>query len=68
MSGKAEKDLLVVRLLPIQKRCIAQIAGMEGESMATVVRRLIKQEAIRRSLWPADLRGVAGDDGDVLKE
>jgi hypothetical protein len=62
------KTLLVVRVLPRHKHVLGDIARLEGESMATVVRRLIRQEAIRRSLWPADLKGVAVDEGDVRKE
>ena len=68
MSNQKDRPLLVFRVLAKHRRALGDIARLEGESMATVVRRLIKQEAIRRSLWPADLKGVAGDDGDVQKE
>jgi|GEM_PF-3680335 hypothetical protein len=41
---------LTVKVLPSDKGAIEQIAQAEGEPVAVVVRRLIRQEAQRRGL------------------
>jgi len=50
---------LTVKVLPSDKEAIEQMAQAEGEPVAVIVRRLIRQEAQRRGLLepPATARG-----------
>ena len=50
MRLKTERLTLKVALL--DKEALRRIAAIEGESMSTVVRRLIRREAQRRRLMP----------------
>lgn len=49
-------DRLVLKVLASDKTALRRLAEAEGEAMAVVVRRLIREEAKRRHLWPLDRR------------
>jgi hypothetical protein len=51
-----KSERLTVKVLPTDKTVVQQIAQAEGESVAAVVRRLIRQEARRQGLWPKEDR------------
>lgn len=44
-------ERLLVRVSPFHKRVAQQMAGADGESISAFVRGLIREEALRRSLW-----------------
>jgi len=50
-------ERLALTVLKRDKEALRRIAAAEGEAMAVVVRRLIRQEARHRGLWPT----CAGD-------
>jgi hypothetical protein len=58
MSKRNRKFSLV--LTNQEKRIAEELAGQEGESLATVVRRLLRAEARRHGMWPmaTDSEGV----------
>lgn len=43
---------LVVQVAPAHKATLRALAQQNAEPMAVVVRRLIREEAERRGLWP----------------
>ena len=45
-------ERVVLRVLPSDKAALRGLAEAEGEAMAVVVRRLIREAAHRRGLWP----------------
>lgn len=48
--GTMDKRLLI-RISPFHKRIVQQMADSDGESISAFVRGLIREEALRRSLW-----------------
>lgn len=42
---------LLIRVSPLHRRVVQQMADIDGESMSAFVRGLIREEALRRSLW-----------------
>lgn len=44
--------LLVVKLSPLHMVAVKQMAEADRESVAVLVRRLIRSEAQQRGLWP----------------
>jgi len=49
----SELEKLSVNVLPCYKAVLRRMAATDGETMAVLVRRLIRQEARERGLWPA---------------
>jgi hypothetical protein len=47
-------ERLGIKVLPMHKRALEAMALTEGEPVAVVLRHLIRAEAERRGLWPAD--------------
>jgi RNA polymerase-interacting CarD/CdnL/TRCF family regulator len=47
-----ETSILAVTVLPVHREALKRLAADEGEPMAAVVRRLIREEAQRRQMWP----------------
>ena len=47
-----KNERLVVKMLPSDKAALRRLAAAEGEAMAVIVRRLIREAAGRRGLWP----------------
>lgn len=45
-------EKLSVNVLPCDKAILRRMAATDGETMAVLVRRLIRQEARERGLWP----------------
>lgn len=49
----SEPERLGFKLLRRDKEALRRLASVEGEAMSVVVRRLIRNEARRHGLWPA---------------
>lgn len=47
----ALSERLLTSISPFHKRVVQQMAGTDGESVSAFVRGLIREEALRRSLW-----------------
>ena len=45
-------ERLTIKVLPAHRTALERIAGTEGESIAAIVRRLIRTEAEHRHCWP----------------
>jgi predicted transcriptional regulator len=45
-------ERLTVKVLPAHKQALERIAEREDTSSAAIMRRLIRQEAERRGVWP----------------
>jgi hypothetical protein len=41
-----------VNLLSVQKHALKQLAEVEGETMSVIIRRLIREEAVAKGIWP----------------
>lgn len=55
---------LTVKLQPAHRTALENLARLDGESVAAVVRRLIRAEAQRRGFWPQPMP-AANSTGDV---
>lgn len=44
-------ERLLISVSPFHRRVARQMAGTDGESMSAFIRGLIREEALRRSLW-----------------
>lgn len=49
-----KSERLNIRILPADKLTLEEIARMQGEAVAVVVRRLIRAEAVRCGLPPSE--------------
>lgn len=47
-----DREHLAVIILPAHKAVLRRLAEANGEAVAVVVRRLIREEGERRGLWP----------------
>jgi len=54
-----ETERLALKVLRRDKEALRRLAAAEGEAMAVVVRRLIREEARRRGLLPPADQGDA---------
>lgn len=50
---KTKRERLSLRVLPADKVALERMAQMEGESMAVVIRRLLRRRASELGLLPA---------------
>ncbi len=63
---KSEK--LGIKVLPKHKWALEEMAALEGEPMAAVLRRLIRSEAERLGLWEcSDPEPAVGKDGEAAQ-
>jgi hypothetical protein len=49
-----ETERLALKVLRRDKEALRRLAEREGEAMSVVLRRLIRQEAIRRGVMPSN--------------
>jgi len=54
MIQRRPMRLLTVAVMGVHKRALERLAEQDGETQAVIVRRLIRQEAQERGLWPAE--------------
>jgi len=47
-----KRESIGLVMLPSHKEALRRLAEVQGEAMAVVVRRLIREEAGRRGFWP----------------
>ncbi|MHB0858022.1 MAG: hypothetical protein ACYC5M_10700 [Anaerolineae bacterium] len=58
MSDPEAMSILAVRVPPSHKAALATLAQLEAESIATIVRRIIRVEAMRRGVWPESITEI----------
>jgi hypothetical protein len=51
-------ELLNIKVLPEHKIALKELAILESESMSVVLRRMIKQSAIEKGVWPSDVNRI----------
>ncbi len=58
----SELEKLSINVLPRDKEILRRMAAADGETMAVIVRRLIRQEARERGLWPVLNQSVTKEE------
>jgi len=59
-----KSERLIIKVLPDQKAALEAIAQAEGEPVAVVLRRLIRNETTRRGLSTSKSQGAQHDRQD----
>ncbi len=58
----AKKDVRIAfNMLPIHRQALEAIASADGEGLSVILRRLIRDEAKARGLWPEPKLDGKGD-------
>jgi hypothetical protein len=63
-----EREHIGVAALPAHKAALRRLAAANGESMAVVVRRLIREEAQRCGCWPPTGMSEIGEANERARE
>ncbi len=62
------RERIAILLLPAHRKAIERIAEADGEPMSVVLRRLVREEARERGLWPeAQAQGQPQEARQVLR-
>jgi hypothetical protein len=49
---RTQSERLNLRVLRVHKEALRKLARLEGEPMSVVLRRLIRQSALSKGVWP----------------